>query len=1037
MSSDRINVFQFMTLRAPEASNRPNSTREYVRDTGVLARQTFEYRDENGDVAVRYTVTRPLREPFRPDSDSAIGRLVYDEVFQVGSGRSPKQANAAVVSGVLDQMVTLRPQIGTVAEDGRSIDIVSLLNDQVHLATAAGDKFYLLPTRLVDLPNHDARDWLLRVRDILQRHASAFDKDALVAELNELFADSQGVWSMVYLAEGYDYNENFHVARTTLWDVLYQLYILRRIVDIDLSEVMDGIRVLHALELIAVDACLAAARSAQLPAFPEIDYYATIFEGLFPEHKGLRTNPLSPQAHEFISSAADLAACLEAEVVIPPICAELGYYPIGKFNAITPYLGDLKVVKQWLRGYRVGEIAKIVNVMKGEEKTRSSRITERSVDTISYSSDNRETSSSERQATDKYDIKQEAESVLKSQLQANANVSTNIGYEMAGYKIQTSIGAGFAYSNSSDSTRRSANAFAREVMEKAVSAVERKTSQSRSLTSTYEVVENDKQKFTNTGANAEHVSGIYRWLDKRYDAQLFNYGKRWMIEFVIPEPAAFLVESRLQAVAKDLRLPRPPVALQLEEVDIRHPYEDRALTPSDISPAVFNALAVLYNLSELTYPVAQTPVAIINQATNTHVDEVNFSLDNENRPSAYAYTVRLPGAAGKMLSQITLNGVVDFQGRRGSGEPARTGVGGRELFASEYNRMVITVGGAEVWSHQDDDREGWPMLQEAIPINPGVLLSSEETTMTLSFNDLQFFKLTITGVLTDTSTASFQTQVFRKIHGSEEERVAAINAPRRVAHEAATSDYMRALDSLSAQTVNDLIQGRSEAFNLGVIREELKRQCVSMLSQEFDWDETDDLIRTLKPIRERHAAMAYPTFKAGDDGGKPYAKFESIDFNIDFPFMHLPDSRNRGRFIQFLEQAFEWQQLSFHFYPYFWGRQRKWIELMNRLDYTDSAMTSFLRAGSARVLIAVTPDYYEAVMYFLSTREPWGGGKAPVIGDSLFIPIHEEVRKQQDDLAGAVADGTPWTFTVPTNLVYLQDSSSAIPLDLQEPVEPA
>ncbi|MFY2763914.1 hypothetical protein [Arenimonas sp. MALMAid1274] len=1036
-SSDKINVFQFMTLRAPEATDSPGSTRGYVWDTGELSRQTLEYLDENGDLAADYKVSRPRRQPFRPDSDSAVGRLVYEKVFQPGGEVSPKQINAAVVEGVLGQMVTLQPQLGTAPVGGRSIDIVHQLDNQVHIATASGDRFYLLPTRLIDAPAFDARDWLPRARDLLNRHARVFDKDALVAELNALFAGYQGVWSMVYLSEGHAYNNGFHFARASLWDTLYQLYILRRIVDIDLGEVMDGLRVLHAIELVAVDACLAAARAGTLPAFPGVDYYATLFEGIFQEHKGLRNDPLSPQAYTFIASADDLRACLEAQVVIPPIVAELGYYPIGKFNAITPYLGDLKVVKQWLRGYRVGEIAKVVNVMKGEERTRSSRLTERSVDTLTYTTDDRQSTTSERQATDKYDIKQEAETVLKAQLEANAKANTDIGYEMTGYKIQTSIGAGFAFTNASESTRKSANAFAREVMDKAVTAVERKTSQSRSVTSTRELVDIDRQKYINTGATAEHVSGIYRWLDKRYEAQLFNYGKRWMIEFVIPEPAAFLVESRLQAVAKDLRLPRPPTAPELAQVDIRHPYEDRVLTASDISPAVFNALAVSYDLSGFTYPAAQTPVDILKQddGSNYYVKDT-FPHETENAASAYSFRVRLPGATGKVLSELRLEGIVDFRGRRGSGEPdSRTG--GRELFESEYNRMVITLGGARVWSQQDDDREGWRMTPQVIPINPGLVMAGEDSTLTLSFNDLEYYRLTITGVLTDPTTARFQADVFRKIQEVEQERVDAINAPRQLAFEAAKNEYLQALDTLRAQTVNDLLQGRSEAFNLGVIREELKRQCVSMISHEFDWDESDDLIRTLKPIRERQTGMAYPTFQAGDDNGKPYSKFESLEFDVEFPFMHLPDSRKKGRFTQFLEQAFEWQQVSYLFYPYFWGRRKKWIELMNRLDYADSTMTAFLRAGSARVLVAVTPGYYDAVMYYLSTREPWGGGPAPVIGDPLFIPIHEEIRKQQDDLAGAVPDGASWNFTVPTSLVYLQDSSSPIPEDLSDPEEPA
>ena len=52
---------------------------------------------------------------------------------------------------------------------------------------------------------------------------------------------------------------------------------------------------------------------------------------------------------------------------------------------------------------------------------------------------------------------------------------------------------------------------------------------------------------------------------------------------------------------------------------------------------------------------------------------------------------------------------------------------------------------------------------------------------------------------------------------------------------------------------------------------------------------------------------------------------------------------------------------------------------------------------------------------------------APVIGDPLYIPLYEELRKQQDDLANAVPDGEPWTFTMPTSLVYLQNSSTPLP----------
>ena len=38
---------------------------------------------------------------------------------------------------------------------------------------------------------------------------------------------------------------------------------------------------------------------------------------------------------------------------------------------------------------------------------------------------------------------------------------------------------------------------------------------------------------------ARNLTGVYRWVDKYYEAQIYNYGKRMMFEFIIPEPAAF------------------------------------------------------------------------------------------------------------------------------------------------------------------------------------------------------------------------------------------------------------------------------------------------------------------------------------------------------------------------------------------------------------------------------------------------------------------------------------------------------------------
>jgi hypothetical protein len=243
--------------------------------------------------------------------------------------------------------------------------------------------------------------------------------------------------------------------------------------------------------------------------------------------------------------------------------------------------------------------------------------------------------------------------------------------------------------------------------------------------------------------------------------------------------------------------------------------------------------------------------------------------------------------------------------------------------------------------------------------------------------------------------------------------------------------YRNRRDQLKAQSINSLLQGQSEAFNRQIINTELKKHCITMFAKEFDFDDADDLIGNINPVGGYEDKFYFHKSKLEEHFEKPETKF-AIELktdhpNIDYPSFLLDEARKKGRFIQFLEQAFEWQQLAYLFYSYFWASRPKWIEMMNRSEETDPNLSAFLQAGSVRVLIAVTPGYEHAVLHFIATREPWDGGPTPAIGDPLFIPLHEELRKQQDDLYNAVPEGEPWTFTLPTSLIYLEETPPPIP----------
>ena len=124
-------------------------------------------------------------------------------------------------------------------------------------------------------------------------------------------------------------------------------------------------------------------------------------------------------------------------------------------------------------------------------------------------------------------------------------------------------------------------------------------------------------------------------------------------------------------------------------------------------------------------------------------------------------------------------------------------------------------------------------------------------------------------------------------------------------------------------------------------------------------------------------------------------------------------------YASFLEQAFEWNIMSYEFLPFFWGNKSNW-KTMYRNDIDDPLFHSFLQAGMARVVVSVRQGFEKAVMYFMATGKPWDGGTVPVIDDPLFLSIVEDLKLQD-----SVVEET-WETTVPTTLTGLQKGTIAI-----------
>ncbi|MEO8353845.1 MAG: hypothetical protein ABI680_19125, partial [Chthoniobacteraceae bacterium] len=216
-------------------------------------------------------------------------------------------------------------------------------------------------------------------------------------------------------------------------------------------------------------------------------------------------------------------------------------------------IGDLLVVKQKLKKYAAGEVAHIENVLRGEYKERKHRVLDRIEETITTAVETEEETSRDTQTTDRFELKKESEKTIQEQMSVQAGVTVTGSYGTVTFGAH----GDFAYSTSTTDSNKSASNFAREVIDKSLSRIEKKTREERVRKTIHEVEEINTHGIDNKG-QPDHVTGVYRWVDKFYQAQIYNYGKRMMFEFIVPEPAAFIEYAQTHQPKKNLA---PPKAL--------------------------------------------------------------------------------------------------------------------------------------------------------------------------------------------------------------------------------------------------------------------------------------------------------------------------------------------------------------------------------------------------------------------------------------------------------------------------------------------
>ncbi|KAB2878661.1 hypothetical protein F9K33_12305 [bacterium] len=583
--------------------------------------------------------------------------------------------------------------------------------------------------------------------------------------------------------------------------------------------------------------------------------------------------------------------------------------PQTKGKAAPSGLADLIIVKQQLKGYEGRDVAHIENILKGELKSREHRRFNQTINDNLIETETIKTEEKELETTDRFELSREASKTIQEEAALKAGLTISGSY---GPTVSFSASAEGSLSTSKEESTKIASTFSKSVTQKSVEKLTERILQSNRIIITTEVEEKNIHKIDNTGGSG-HISGVYQWVEKVYEAQMFNYGMRMMFDFMIPEPGAYLVAAMEKAHASKLVIQKPV---------------EFTLLPNQITETNYNFWIHAYGAAGITPP----PEEYLTKS-------FNYNAGGGDEKADYHHSGIIQIDEGYQAIQASV-GVVCNQW---SG-----------------NRVVDMVIGRRTHRFPDGD---WLWITN---------LNDEKESIPVGFktNDVSDIALALEVKCQRTSRAykKWQLETHGKIMDAYKTKVA---------------DYEEKI-AAAEMSAGVEIQGKNPALNLEIMKDELKKNCITILTDQH------------------------------------YNLFNSIESSsYGLPQINLYENEAEGPYVRFFEQAFEWEHITWLTYPYFWGRKSKWEEKI-AYDDPDPLFNQFIKAGYCRVVVPVRLGFEGAVDHFMTFGEIWNGGPLPAISNELYLPIANELAERLDQPGDEIPQGDPWEVRIPTNLVKLR-----------------
>lgn len=649
-----------------------------------------------------------------------------------------------------------------------------------------------------------------------------------------------------------------------------------------------------------------------------------------------------------ISKILDLNKKLNPAILVP-VTTGTAVDPKDPIKSYTKYgitrlgIADYRRVEQTICCYVPGEVSHIENIMSREYKERSTKRLRRSETTVTTEKSTETENLTDTTSTDRNEMHQEMSKMMQESKDFNASAGIKFGDENKG--LSGHIDAAFAYHNNKEESNSQARTQARELTERAMDRVVTKVREERISKIIDEFTEENKHGYDNREGN-NHISGVYRWVDKIYTNEIFNYGKRLMYEFMIPEPSKFHLiytngEDRKNNLVKpvDPRLDPDPTT--------------RLVKFTDVTAANYAKWASFYNAD-----VEAPPFLTLNMGKSYNGqggDGKNSNNFNDFKiPEGYRVTEINCAFNLKIHTNFNVSAYI---------------------IVADVITPTGMKNGYEAYEGLSAAVTSW-----RISYSPLIAYTRETIPVSIVTWDVGAYALNVNATFerTDEWMTKWQVATFHKIIQAYEDQLAM---------------YEQKLAEFQSQTAEQ--RRTNPLFNRDIENMVLRKNCISYI---LGYDYLGKNFQAGTTVFD-HSIMPDAV---GPDGVVLTEVQGGISL-IQYASM-----------AKFIEQAFEWEIMSYIFYPFYWGTGKDWETLYGG-NADDTLFAKFIQSGLARVVITVRPGFEDAVNWFLNTGQIWNGmSSPPVIGDDMYLSIVEELQEPEYFVEGS------WETRVPSTLTVIQ-----------------